>query len=81
MKETLCILNTAFKTRLYFYFSEHKLRVEIGEYGQADRDFEYKQSRQLMIESKLGCRPIRTDPNAAYLNIYRQINQVRIHIK
>ena len=39
--------------RLDFYFSEHKLRVEIDEYGHADRNFEYKQSRQLMIEKNL----------------------------
>ena len=39
--------------RLDFYFSEHKLRVEIDEYGHADRNFEYKQCRQLMIEKNL----------------------------
>ena len=32
--------------RLDFYFFEHKLKVEIDEYGRADRDFEYEQSRQ-----------------------------------
>ena len=28
--------------RLDFYFSEHKLEIEIDEYGQTVRDFEYK---------------------------------------
>ena len=31
--------------RLDFYFFEHKLKIEIDEYGRADRDFEYEQSR------------------------------------
>ena len=55
--------------RLDFYFSEHKLGVEIDECGHADRDFEYKQSRQLMIEKKLGCKIIRINPDAADFNI------------
>ena len=33
-----------------FYFSEHKLGLEIDKYGHPYRDFEYEQSRQLMIE-------------------------------
>ena len=32
---------------------EHKLGVEIDEYGHADRDFEYEQSKQLMIKKNL----------------------------
>ena len=39
--------------RLDFYFSEHKLGVEVDEYGLADREFEYEQSRQLTIKKKL----------------------------
>ena len=30
-------------------------------------DFEYKQSRQLMIEKKLGCKTISINPDAADL--------------
>ena len=41
------------KKRLDFFFSEHKLGVEIDEYGYADRDFEYEQSGQLMIEKNM----------------------------
>ena len=67
--------------RLDFYFSEHKLGVEIDECGHADRDFEYKQSRQLMIEKKLGCKIIRINPDAADFSIYRLINQISMHIK
>ena len=36
--------------RLNFYFSEHKLKVEIDEYGHADRDIACEQSRKLMIK-------------------------------
>ena len=31
-------------------FYEHKLTLEIDEYGHIDRKLEYKQSRQLMIQ-------------------------------
>ena len=34
-----------------------------------------------MIEEKLGCKIIRTNPDAADFNIYRPINQLRMHIK
>ena len=34
-----------------------------------------------MIKEKIGCKPIRTDPDAADFNIYRIINQVRMSIK
>ena len=60
---------------------EHKLGVEIDEYGHADRDFEYEQSKQLMIEKKLGCKIIRINPDATDFNIYKMINQIRMHIK
>ena len=44
-------------------------------------DFEYKQSRPLMIEKKLGCKTVSINPDAADLSIYRRINQIRMHIK
>ena len=34
-----------------------------------------------MKEGKLGCKIIRTDPDAADFNIYSLINQVRMDIK
>ena len=37
--------------RLDFYFFEHKLKVGIDEYGYADRNFEYEQSRQWSKEN------------------------------
>ena len=36
---------------------------------------------QLIIEEKLGCKIIRTDPDAAGFNIYRLINQAHMHIE
>ena len=41
-------------------------------------DFEYKKSRQLIIEEKLGCKIISSDADAPDFNIYRPINQVPI---
>ena len=77
MHTQYCVQNR----RLDFYISEDKLGVEIDECGHADRDFEYKQSRQSMIEKRLGCKIIRINPDAEDFNIYRLINQIRMHIK
>ena len=67
--------------RLDLYFSEQKLGIEIDEYDHEGRNSEYEQSRQLMIEEKLGCVFIRTNPDAPDFDIYRLINQVHLHIK
>ena len=66
--------------RLDFYFSEHKVEVEIDEYGHGDRHFECEQSRQLMIQ-KIGSKIIRNNPDAADFNIYRLTNQIHMHMK
>ena len=67
--------------RLDLYFPRHKLGLEIDEYRHVDRNFEDEQSKKLIIEEKLYCRTIRTDPAASDFNIYRLINEVRMHIK
>ena len=46
-----------------------------------DWNFEDKQTRQLMIEQELSCRIIRANSDKKDFNIYRLINQVRIHIE
>ena len=61
MHTQYCVQNK----RLDFYFSERWLGVEIDEYGDADRDFEYEQNRQLMIGKKLDCKIIRINPDTA----------------
>ena len=42
--------------RLDLYFPKRKLGIEIDEYDHMDRNFEDEQSKQLMIEEKLGCK-------------------------
>ena len=37
-------------------FSENKLAIEIDQYSHVDRDFQYEQSRQMMIEKNLAAR-------------------------
>ena len=46
-----------------------------------DWNFEDKQTRQLMIEQELSCRIIRANSDKKDFNIYRLINQVRIHME
>ena len=76
MHTQCCVQNK----RLDFYFSEHKVGVEIDEYGHGDRHFECEQSRQLMIK-KNGSKITRNNPDATDFNIYTLINQIRMHIK
>ena len=78
MHTQYCVQNK----RLDFYFSEHKLWIEIDECGHVDRDFKYEQRRQLMTEKKkLDWKIIRINPETADFSIYKLINQVHMHIK
>ena len=67
------------KKRLHAYFPKYKLGIEIDEYNHEGRNFEYKQSRQFIIESH-GITIIRTNPDAADFDMNRLINQIYTHI-
>ena len=70
-----CIKNK----RIDAYFSEYKIRIEIGEYNHESRNSNYEKSRQLMTESH-GITIIRTNPDAADFDMNRLINQIYKHI-
>ena len=70
-----CIKNK----RIDAYFSKYKLGIEVDEYNHEGRNFEYEQSIQFMIES-YGITVIRTNPDAAYFDMNRLINQIYMHI-
>ena len=61
------------------YFPKHQLRIEVDEYNHEGRDFEYKQSRQFMIES-YEITIIRTNPDGADFDMNRLINQIYTQI-
>ena len=65
--------------RLDAYFSKYKLGIEVDEYNHEGRNFEYEQSRQLMIESH-GITIIITNPDATYFDMNRLINQIYTRI-
>ena len=67
------------KKRLDAYFSKYKLGIEVDEYNHEGRNFEYEQSRQLMIESH-GITIIITNPDATYFDMNRLINQIYTRI-
>ena len=66
-----CIKNK----RIDAYFSKYKLGIEVNEYNHESRNFEYEQSRQLMIESD-GITVIRNNPDVADFDMNRLINQI-----
>ena len=65
--------------RIDAYFSKYKLGIEVDEYNHEGRNFEYEQSRQLMIDSH-GITIIRTNPDAADFGMSRLTNQIYKHI-
>ena len=60
-------------------FPKRKLGVEIDENGHVDRDPDCKKKRQELIEDH-GFTIIRTNPDVPDFNIYRLINQIRMHM-
>ena len=65
--------------RIDTYFSNYKLGIEVDEYNHEGRNSEYKQSKQLMIESH-GITIIRTNPDAADFDMNKLINQIYTQI-
>ena len=77
--EIILTLHCIKNKRIDAYSSKYKLGIEVGKYNHEGRNFNYKKSRQLMIESH-GITLIRTNPDAADFNMYRLINQIYKHI-
>ena len=69
------LLSTIKKERLDAYFPKYKLGIEVDEYNHEGRNFEYEQSRRLMIES-CGITIIRTNLDAEDFDMNRLINQI-----
>ena len=65
--------------RLDAYFSKYKLGIEVDEYNHEDRNSNYEKCRKLMIESH-GITIVRTNPDAADVDMNRLIKQIYKHI-
>ena len=70
-----CIKNK----RIDAYFSKYKIGIEVNEYNHEGRNSEYKQSRQLLIESH-EITIIRTNPDSADFDMNRLTNQIYTRI-
>ena len=77
--ETILTQHCIKKKRLDAYFSKYKLGIEVNEYNHGGRNFEYKQSRQFIIQNH-GTTNIRTNLDAADCDMNRLINQIYTHI-
>ena len=66
--------------RLDAYMPEYKIGIEIGEYNQEYRNFNYEESRTKTIENH-EITLIRTNPNDLNFNIKNLIAQILIFIK
>ena len=77
--ETILTQHCIRKKILLAYFHKYKLKIEVDEYKHEGKNFEFEQSRQLMIENH-GITIIRTNPDAADFDMNRLINQIYTHI-
>ena len=64
-----------------YYMPDHKLAIEMDEFGHDDRDSEYEADRQDYIENKLKCKFIRCNPDDPKFNIFQFIYKLRMLLK
>jgi len=64
-----------------FYLPDHKIAIEIDEFGHADRNQTDEVDRQSYIEDKLCCQFIRCNPDDPKFNIFKLIFEIRMVIK
>ena len=76
--ETILTQHCIKNKRIDAYFSKNKLGIEVDEYNHEGRNSGFKHSRQLMIESHR-INIIRTNPDAADLDMNKLINQIHTH--
>ena len=63
------------------YFHKHKLAIEVGKLGQADRNLNNEIERQKALERELDCVFIRINPDEKDFNIFKVINKIHRNIK
>lgn len=62
--------------RIDLYFPDHKLAIEVDEFGHKDRSFIYEKERQNYLEEHLKCKFIRFNPDEKNFNIGNIISQI-----
>ena len=67
--------------RIDMYFRQYKLAIEVDEQEHSDRDSNYEEERQKLIEKKLGYISIRINLDEINCSINRSMNEIRRHIK
>ena len=66
--------------RIYLYFHDYKLAIEVYEKGHKDRNIGHELKRQEAIKEKLGCEFIRINPDENNFNFFKTINEIHRHI-
>ena len=67
--------------KIDLYLDDYKLAVEIDKNGQKDRNEDHESQRQKEIETELGCKFIRMNPDKENYNISKPKNNIFRHIK
>ena len=72
LAEEILLQHSVFTYRIYIYFPDHKLAVEIDEIGH--RNVHYEIQRQNAIEKELNCKFIRINPDKENFNVLKLVN-------
>ena len=78
LAEEKLLQHSVFTYRIYIYFPDHKLAVEIDEIGH--RNVHYEIQRQNAIEKELNCKFIRINPDKENFNVFVEISKIQNHI-
>ena len=64
--------------KIYLYYHEHKLPIEVDELGHNDRNIDYERQKQnkTKTEKELGCVFIRINPDEKMFNIFKGISEI-----
>ena len=71
---------TVGRYRVDLYLPDHRMALEIDEFGHRHRDQAYEQCREDYIRRALGCDFLRVDPDALDFNAFKLCGQVAARI-
>ena len=71
---------TVLNYRIYIYFYEYKLAIQVDELGHNDRNIDYEIQSQRALEKELDCVFIRINADVADFNNCKEINKIHRRI-
>ena len=70
------LLQYVLAKRTDFYFSEHKLVIEVDEKRNTDKPKNKEKEKKNVLKNKLGCKTIRINPDSKIFGIYYEMGVI-----